>query len=147
MLKLFVKTALVAAVLVLCAAGQAHAKPKFEEVHLEQVYDSEQDPTLPNDAPSQVFVDWEDGKWTEVRDGDLTFATSYRVKMKRGYISWLSFGWLGRGDHIIWTIDVKIWGGDLPKSVAGAFLVETDNGPSQQRPERRHRRRVQRQRQ
>ena len=67
MLKLFVKTALAAAVLAVCMAGHANAKPKFEEVHLEQVYSTEQDAALPNDAPSQVFVDWEDGKWTEVR--------------------------------------------------------------------------------
>ena len=126
MLKLFEKSAHVAAVLVFCTLGQAHAKPKFEEVHLEQVYAGEQDATLPNDAPSQVFVDWEDGKWSEVRDGDLTFATSYRVKMKRGYIVLLGFGRLGRGDRMVWLINLKGWGGDLPKSVAGAHLVQTD---------------------
>ena len=126
MLKLFVKTALVAAVLAVCMAGHANAKPKFEEVHLEQVYSTEQDSALPNDAPSQVFVDWEDGKWTEVRDGDLTFATSYRVKMKRGYIVLADFGRLGRGDSMVWAIDVKLWGGDLPKSVAGVHPVQTD---------------------
>lgn len=147
MLKLFVKTALAAAVLAVCMAGHAYAKPKFEEVHLEQVYSTEQDSALPNDAPSQVFVDWEDGKWTEVRDGDLTFATSYRVKMKRGYIVLADFGRLGRGDSMVWAIDVKLWGGG-PAQIRRRRPSGPDrHGVSEQRPKGRHRRRVQRQRQ
>jgi hypothetical protein len=125
MLRSFAKSALAAAVLALCTAGQAHAKPKFEEVSLEQAYAAE-DSALPGNAQSEVFVDWEDGKWTQVRDGDLTFAAAYKVKMKRGYIVLAHFGRLGRGDSMVWAIDIKLWGGDLPKSVAGVHPVKTD---------------------
>jgi len=130
MRKKLAKIVLAAAALTVCSATHGLAKPKFDEVHVGQTWTPTDTPSLPGaQGSSEIRVDWEDGKWTSVHDGELSLAVEYSVKMKTGYIFWIKFG-TGERDNRLGTQignTISYWypftDKDLPASVADGHTL------------------------
>jgi hypothetical protein len=135
------KMALAAAALTLCGATHALAAPEFDVVHVGQPA-SASDPGLPGgqgsglpgaQGSSEIRVDWQDGKWTSVHDGELSLVVEYSVTMKKGYVFWIKFG-TGERDNRLGTqigTTISFWNPSGDKNLpASAAAHRTLNEPS-----------------